>query len=80
MKRHKNFGKLRLTKAIADTMMEAPGKYARILADEMGLTGEDRYMFIWRVEQASSVQELLAIIGAITLVVTPYVVVKAITK
>ena len=80
MKRQKRFGKLRLSKAIADTMLEAPGKYARILADEMGLTGEDRYMFIWRVEQAGSIQEMLAIIGAITLIVTPYVVVKAITK
>lgn len=76
----KKFGKLRLTKTIAETVMEAPGKYARLLADEMGLSGEDRYMFIWRVEQAGSIQEILAIIGAITVLITPYILIKAITR
>ncbi len=78
--KNKKFGKLRLTKTIAETVMEAPGKYARLLADEMGLSGEDRYMFVWRVEQAGSVQEILAVIGAITVLITPYILIKAITR
>lgn len=78
--KREKFGKLRLSKAIADVIFEAPGRYARMLADEMGLVGEERYLFIARVEQANSVQKLLTVIGATTLIVTPYVMVKAITR
>ena len=79
MKR-KRFSGLRMSKTIVDVIFEAPGKYARMLADEMGLQGEERYLFIARVEQANSVQKLLTVIGATTSIVTPYVMVKAITR
>lgn len=73
-------GKWRLGKTVVEVINEAPAQYARILADEMGLTGEKRYMFIAKVEQTSDIYKGLAIVGAATLLVTPYILVKAVTK
>ena len=79
-KKFERLGKLRMSETIANVIFEAPGYYARVLADEMGLQGEKRYLFIARVEQANTIQKMLVLIGAITVAVTPYVMVKALTR
>jgi hypothetical protein len=65
---------------IAEVIMEAPEKYAEILADLMDLNDYDRLDFIWRVRRANSIQKMLSVIGAITLLLSPVVVIKAIIK
>ncbi len=72
--------KAKFKKTIISTLFEAPEQYARILADEMGLTGEERYMFIAEVKQANTIQKGLVVVGATTILLTPYVLARAISR
>ena len=73
----KSWGEFKMAHKIC---REAVDRYARLVADEAGLTGEARWVFLERTRQLDTAKDILSAIGVATLVVTPYVVVKAITK
>ena len=71
---------IKLGKELFNVMHESSEHYARIIADEAGFEGEERWLFLERVRQIEWGRDVLSAIGTFTLVITPYVVVKAITK
>lgn len=63
-----------------DVLQESAQNHAEHIADAAGLEGEERWTLIERVKQVDGAKDVLAMIGIATLAVTPYIVIKAITR
>ena len=69
-----------LWRVALDVVQESAENHAEHIADVAGLEGKDRWTMIERVKQADGLKDVLALIGAVTLAVTPYIVIKAVTR